>query len=218
MSNFFLPQRSFFDFSYACPYLADAPKIDGNLRDWNESALLPNLMAVDGQQPFASVYMAWDDDNLYFGIEVKNKTKYKLDPRKPTAGDCLELFIDTRDVKEHRANRYCHRFYFLPGGTGKIIKKPIGRQTSIDNAREQAPPCPEDSIKAGLRVLKKSYQMEIRLPASGLNGFSPREFSRLGFTYLLHDSQFGVQSWSSIADMGVDSDPSTWGTAELAIE
>ena len=140
MTNLFLPQRAFFDFAFSCQHSAEPPKIDGNLREWDDGALLPNLMAVDGQQPFASVSMSWDDSGLYFGVEVKNKTKYKLDPRNPTQGDCLELFIDTRDVKEHRANRYCHRFYFLPGGPGKTVKKPIGRQISIDNAREQAPP------------------------------------------------------------------------------
>ena len=65
-------------------------------------------MAVDGHQPFASVYMAYDDSGLYFACEVKRKTTYKLNPLQPSAGDSLELFIDTRDVKEHRANRFCH--------------------------------------------------------------------------------------------------------------
>ena len=116
---------------------------------------------------------------------------YKLNPLQPAAGDSLELFIDTRDVKEHRANRFCHRFYVLPGGSGKDGKQPIARQTSIEDAREQAPPCPEDSIETGLRRLKRSYQLEIKLPAAGLNGFAPREFSRVGFAYLLHDSQHG---------------------------
>lgn len=215
MTDLHLPQRAFFDFIYTCPHADEPPKIDGNLREWNERSLLPDLMSVEGLHTFANVYMSWDDSGLYFGVDVKNKTQYKLDPRKPTEGDCLELFIDTRDVKEHRANRYCHRFYFLPGGIGKTIKKPIGRQTAVEEAREQAPPCPEDAIEARLRVLKKSYQMEIKIPASGLNGFSPREFNRLGFTYLLHDAQRGTQSWSSRADMGVDRDPSTWGTVEL---
>ncbi|MCY4606897.1 MAG: hypothetical protein OXE49_21920, partial [Gemmatimonadetes bacterium] len=115
----------------------------------------------------------------------------------------------------HRANRFCHRFYVLPGGSGKDGKQPIARQTSIEDAREQAPPCPEDSIETGLRRLKRSYQLEIKLPAAGLNGFAPREFSRVGFAYLLHDAHHGTQSWSSISDMGVERDPSTWGTAEL---
>lgn len=215
MSNLHLPQRAFFDFVFHCPLRQEPPKIDGNLKDWNDDALVPDLMVIDGQQPFASTYMAWDDSGLYFAIKVEHKTTYKLNPRTPSEGDCLELFIDTRDIKEHRANRFCHHFYFLPGGTGKGAAKPIGRQTTIDDAREQAPPCPEDAIKTGLKKLKKSYSLEIKIPAIGLNGFAPREFSRVGFTYLLHDSQHGTQSWSSISDFGVEHDPSTWGTAEL---
>ena len=87
-------------------------------------------MGVDGLEAFATLYMAWDDSGLYFGLEVKKKTRYKIDPRNYAQGDCLELWIDTRDVKEaHRAGRYCHHFYFLPGGTGRDGKKPIGRQS-----------------------------------------------------------------------------------------
>jgi hypothetical protein len=67
----------------------------------------------------------------------------------------------------------------------------------------------------GLRRLKNSYQLEIGLSAAGLNGFQPREFDRLGFTYLLHDTQLGTQSWTSGGESPVDRDPSTWGTAEL---
>ena len=212
----YIPQRAFFAYSFVCPYRVEPPKIDGNLRDWDETCRIPDLMGVDGQESFASFYMAWDDSGLYFALEVENKTRYRIDPRNITRGDCLELWIDTRDVKDaQRANRYCHHFYFLPGGTGKDGKKPIGRQTTIDQAREQAPPCPEDSIQVGLKRLKKSYRMEIKLPASGLNGFQPREFDRLGFTYLLHDAQFGVQSWSAGPEQLVDRDPGTWGTAEL---
>jgi len=216
MLNFFIPQRAFCHFSFVCPFRPVPPRIDGNLRDWDETSRIPDLMGVDGLKPFANLYMAWDDAGLYFGLEVRNKTRYKIDPRSHAQGDCLELWIDTRDLKDvHRANRYCHHFYFLPGGTGRDGKKPIGRQTSIERAREQAPPCPEESIQVGLRRLKRSYQMEIKLPAEGLNGFRPREFSRLGFTYLLHDVQLGTQSWSGSGERPIDRDPSTWGTAEF---
>jgi hypothetical protein len=150
---------------------------------------------------------------------VRNKTSYHLDPRNWANGDCLELWIDTRDLKDaHRANRYCHHFYFLPGGSGRDGKVPIGRQANVEHAREQAPPCPEEFIDVGLRRLKRSYQLEIRLPAAGLNGFNPDEFNRIGFTYLLHDSERGTQSWTAGTDLPVLSDPSLWGTLELVRE
>ncbi|MDP6700539.1 MAG: hypothetical protein QGH25_12890, partial [Candidatus Latescibacteria bacterium] len=84
MSNLYLPQRAFFDFAFHCPQREQPPKIDGNLKDWDDDALVPDLMAVDGHQPFASAYMAWDDSGLYFAVAVKHKTTYKLNPRAPT--------------------------------------------------------------------------------------------------------------------------------------
>ena len=101
MSELHLPQRAFFEFSFRCLRREKPPKIDGNLRDWDDAERVPDLMAVDGHQPFASVYMAYDDSGLYFACEVKRKTTYKLNPLQPADGDSLELFIDTRDVKEH---------------------------------------------------------------------------------------------------------------------
>ena len=216
MLNLPIPQRAFFSFAFPCPFRRDPPRIDGNLRDWDEGSRIPDLMALEGQEPFARVHMAWNDEGLYFGVQVDGKTHYKVDPRNVTQGDCLELWIDTRDVKDaHRGNRYCHRFYFLPGGRGRDGKDPIGRHSTVERAREQAPPCPEESIQVAMRRLRRGYQMEIALPAAGLNGFQPREFSRLGFNYLLHDVDRGVQSWSIGGDSGLVHDPSAWGTVEL---
>ena len=219
MNNLHIPQRAFFNFSFACPFRREPPRIDGNLRDWDDAFRLPDLMAVEGLESYADLYMAWDDSGIYFALRVRRKSRYRIDPGNPARGDCLELWLDTRDLKDaHRANRYCYHFYFLPGGAGKDGKKPIGRQTTIENAREQAPPCPEDSIEVGLRRLKRSCQMEIKLPASGLEGYQPREFGRLGFTYLLHDVERGVQSWSAGAGQPIAHDPSTWGSVDLRVE
>jgi hypothetical protein len=216
-----VPHRAFFSFAFPCRHRDEPPVVDGNLRDWDPSFRVPPLMEVDGGAGFGEVFMAWSDAGLWFAVEVGGKgrsakTRYKIDPRNHWQADCFEVWIDTRDVKDsHRANRYCHHFFFLPGGRGKDGKKPIGRQTSIDRAREQAPPCPEEAIKVGLRRLKGRYQMEIFLPAEGLNGFRPREFDRIGFNYVLNDIEHGAQSWSVDRSPPFASDPSRWGTAEL---
>jgi len=216
MTTLLMPQRAFFGFSASCRYRAEAPKIDGNLRDWDADHLLPDLMGVEGAGSFAEVYAAWNDDGFYIGLKVTRKTQYKIVPKDFWTGDCLEVWLDTRDLKDtHRANRYCHHFYFLPGGSGTDGKKPIGRQAGIDPAREQAPPCPEESIRVGLRRLKTSYSLEVALPAEGLNGFQPREFGRLGFNYALHDTQRGRQSWTVSRDRPQAVCPNAWGTLEL---
>lgn len=216
MFNLYIPQRAFFNYSFVCPYRLQAPPINGNLRDWDDNYLIPDLMRQEGADPFAQLYMAWNETGLYFGLQVKGKSHYKLDPQKYWQGDCLELWLDTRDVKDtHRANRYCYHFYFLPGGSGKNGHQPIGRQTTIDNAREQAPPFPEESIHLGLRRLKRSYQMEIALDATQLHGFQPDEFDRLGFNYVLHDTEKGTQSWTASRDQERAHDPSAWGSVEI---
>jgi hypothetical protein len=211
-----VPHRSFFDFAFVCPHRAQPPTIDGNLRDWSPEEVLPDLMGVEDRDPFARLLASWDDSGLYFGFEISRKKTYKIKPKEPVKGDCLELWIDTRDLKDsHRANRYCHRFYLLPGGRGSDGKQPIARHTHIVGAREQSPPCPEDQIEVGLRRLKRTCQMEIKIPAAGLNGFQPREFRRIGFNYILHDAEKGQQSWTCDGDEERSNDPSTWGTLEL---
>jgi hypothetical protein len=214
--NIYVPRRSFFSFTFPCRYRTDAARLTASTSKWEESHRLRDLVQIEGESPFAELYMGWNDGGLTFALSVKGKSRYKIDPKNYWQGDCLELWIDTRDVKDsHSANRYCHHFFFLPGGSGRDGKKPIGRQTSIDKAREQAPPCPEESIGVALRRLKRGYQMEIRLPAVGMNGFQPREFSRLGFNYVLRDIEHGVQSWAIGRDPPLVHDPSTWGSIEL---
>ena len=211
-----VPHRAFFRFAFPCRHREEPPAVDGNLRDWDSSYRIPPLQEVDGGSSFAEVSMAWNDAGLWFAVQVKGKRRFKVDPRNYWQADCFEVWIDTRDVKDsHRANRYCHHFLFLPGGSGRDGREPIARQTSIDGAREQAPPCPEEALQVGLRRLKRSYAMEVFVPAEGLNGYRPREFDRIGFNYVLNDVDGGSQSWSVDRSPPFFSDPGRWGTAEL---
>ena len=215
--NLEVPRRAYFRFSHNCRYREEPVTIDGDIKDWSDDCKIPTLGGVEGETPFADVLMTWNDDGLYFAVSVTNKKDFKINPKNYWLGDCLELWIDTRDVKEaSTANRFCHHFFFLPGGSGKNGKKPIGRQTAIERAREQAPPCPEESIAIGLKRLKRSYRMEIALPASGINGYQPREFDRLGFNYVLHDCNHGIQSWTISRTAPILHDPSTWGSMIFA--
>lgn len=216
MSHITVPPRAFFSWTAACHRFPEPPRVDGQLKEWSEPYRLPDLMGVEGLSSFGEVFLGWDESGLYAAVAVKGKTEFRVDPRDPASGDCLELFVDTRDVKDMgRGTRYCHRFHFLPGGSGRNGTRPIGRQAALDRAREQAPPCAEELIQVGLRRLKRSYTMEIKIAGIGLNGFQPGEFDRLGFTYLLHDGEKGTQSWAAGDGLPVDTDPSTWGTVEL---
>lgn len=211
-----IPNQSFFSFAAACPRLDPAPKIDGNLGDWPESARLPDLVAMDGREAFADVCAGWTADALYIAVEVRGNGEPAVQSKRPTRGDGLQVWIDTRDVRNaHRASRYCHHFFFLPEGKGRGQKQPMAGQLRIRRARAQSTPCNPQDIDISSRVLSDGYRMEVRLRAGLLTGFDPEENRRLGFTYLLRDHVLGRQYWSSDESLPVSYDPSLWGTLEL---
>ncbi|NGX53831.1 MAG: hypothetical protein K1000chlam4_00551 [Chlamydiae bacterium] len=76
--------------------------------------LLSDLSDLTGDQTFAEVSLGWSKKGITATIRVSRST---IEPFFPdfTAGDSVEFFIDTRDVKTSGSNtRFCHHFYFLP--------------------------------------------------------------------------------------------------------
>jgi len=216
--NVSIPARSFFSFAFPCRYREEAPKIDGLLDDWDEGFRVPDLMEMEGGRPFAGVFMAWNREGIFFAVRVEGKGRFHADPGRPSAGDCLEVWIDTRDVRDaRRASRYCHHFCFLPAGGGPKGTRPVVTQERISLAREHAAVADLKRIEVASRVERgrRRYALEVGLPAAVLTGYDPGACSRIGFTYLLHDAALGTQSWSAGPDLPVAYDPSLWGTAEL---
>ncbi len=213
--NVKIPNRACFKFSYACPYRATAPKLDGCLAGWEDAYRIPDLTALDGDVAFADLFMAWNETGLYFAVRVEGSRADVL-PRQPLKGDGLQIWIDTRDVRDaHRASRYCHHFYFLPKGTGRGGRSPIGKQMRIRRARSYGRLCDPQILRVASTVLDSGYRMEIHLPPEALIGFDPEENNRLGFTYLLRDGKGGRQYWTADDPLPVSYDPSLWGRVEL---
>lgn len=213
-----IPARSFFAFAFPCRFFSSPPAIDGKLGDWGEGYRVPDLMGMEGGKAFAEVFMGWDREALYFSVRVEGKGRFHTDPVKPSAGDCLHLWIDTRDVRDaRRASRYCHHLYFLPEGGGARGNEPVAVQERISLARDHARTVDLSQVKVASRIERrqKRYAMEIAVPGRALTGYDPSVCSRIGFTYLLHDAALGTQSWSAGPDLPVAYDPSLWGTAEL---
>ena len=55
MSLITVPARAFFSFAFPCRRRDDPPKVDGNLRDWDDSYRVPDIIGVDGGQSVADV-------------------------------------------------------------------------------------------------------------------------------------------------------------------
>ena len=211
--NIGIPKRAFFQVAFPCVFRADAPVIDGEIDDWDEMHLVPDLMGVEEKSPFADVYMAWRDNGLFFAVDVKGAGGRAPDVRRPLRGDGFQVWIDTRDVRTApRGSRYCHHFCFWPGnGT----EKAGGRPFRLRQARAHPRLCDPERLEVASKVFQTGYRIEARIPADALTGFDPAENNRLGFTYLLRDKKLGRQVWTAEEILPVAYDPSLWGTAEL---
>jgi len=212
-----IPNRLLCDFEFPLRYRSAPPGVTGDLDDWDAAYLLPNLGALDGQQPFGQVFAAWNEQGLYVAVEVRGKRrKLRCDPKEFWKSDHLRLCVDFRDTRDiKRASRYCQQFYLLPSGGGPMGRDPVGGAHPLQRARENAPPVPPGRIRVGARVDSNGYCMDAHLPADCLSGFDPREHPRIGFYYMLEDQDHGQQYLTVGDDLYWFVDPSTWATAVL---
>jgi len=211
-----LPARAFFSYAVPVPRRPERLRLDGSLGEWPEDALLPDLGQMEGRSGFAQVRLAWDEDGLYVGIDVRGKSNVVSHRQNPHSADALFLWVDTRDVRDaHRASRFCHHFVALPRGGGSQRRGATAWQAPIRRAREQAPLCDAKQLKVASRARKDGYGLELALTGGVLNGFDPEECSRLGFTFLVTDHELGWQTWSVPGRLPFQVDPSTWATVKL---
>lgn len=206
----------FFNYSFKCFYRTKKSDLDGNLKDWEDRFLVPDLVEIESESKFADFYMAWNERGLYFAVRVLGVPCPEVHPKRPIKGDGLQVWLDTRNVRDtHRASRYCHHFTFLPTGGGLDGQEPFGRQYQIKRARGQAKLCDPKQLRIASRLLKSEYQMEVYLPSEVLTGFDPEENNRLGFNYLVKDRKLGRQYWTVDESLPTSYDPSLWGIVEL---
>ena len=212
--NLNIPTRSFFTFEYACPATEVTPFLKGNLTGWSDANRLPELMSIERKDTYAEVFLGWSDEGLYLGFDVKGAAGLEVQPKRPLKGDGVQVWIDTRDVRNvHRASRYCHHFYFL--AVGGRDDRPVAGQMRIRRARAQGKPCDPQMITVRSKVGKRGYRLSAHLPSEILTGFDPTDSNRIGFTYLIRDTRLGRQYWTADEPLPVAYDPSLWGTVTL---
>ena len=216
--NVLIPNRFLFSFEFPLHCRQTMPKIDGKLTGWSDEELLPKLGELDGQSDFADVWGCWNEAGIAVAYKVAGRRKaLRCDPDKFWTGDNLRLCTDMRDARTvKRATRFCQQFYFLPTGGGPKRNRPVAGVNAIKRAREDAPPVPTELIEVASRVTKSSYSLEAFVPAECLSGFDPLEHSRIGFYYMVEDTQHGQQYLTVGDDLYWYVDPSTWATAVLS--
>jgi hypothetical protein len=217
-SSELIPGRFLFRMAYACRYLKNIPADDRErLLDLTDSCRIDNFAGADGRRNYADFRLAWNEFGLAVQVEVKGKEQ---EPQghggRVRASDGLILWVDTRDARaSHRASRYCHQFHFLPTGGGPNADEPLLSQTKINRALQDAPLCNPSEVPFRSHRIKGGYILEAFLPAAVLHGFDPEQNRRLGFYYLVRDSELGDQVLSVSAEFPYAEDPSLWSVLEL---
>jgi hypothetical protein len=202
-------------FTFAVPvHGGNGFTIDGKLDDWPGSYRLPNVTL--GTPPFAELFAAWSPEGLSFALDVPRTVAPRVLPKRPTEGDCLELYIDTRDVRTaHRAGRYCHKFVIAPVGAAGQARRPLFEHQEIPRSLATPPRVVSDQIDSASEVTKEHYAIEFHLPATVLSGYDVEITRRIGLAYVLYDVEHSRQTWPHPASLPVAGDPSFWATVEL---
>jgi hypothetical protein len=183
----------------------------------DESHRLPSFGELEDRPVFADLRAGWSAAGLFFSVRVSGKRQmpWCRDSRVEDS-DGLQVWIDTRDTHNvHRASRFCHRFVFLPFGSGRGLAEPTARLLGINRARENPKPIGARDIPIRSEKRVDGYVMQSHIPADMLTGYDPEEHTRLGFSYAVIDRELGWQSFSVGPEFPFMEDPSLWGTLEL---
>ena len=169
-----------------------------------KKGLLPEGFGLTGEGRLAKVAMLWSPIGIFLEVGVKLAIE---------EGDLLELFIDTRDLKNSNViTRFCHHFIFYPEEEEGIE---VTRFRGDDN-HELADP---SLFSVKTTVKRASYILEIGIPKEALYGYDPLEFKRLGFTYRFQKKGGEKQHFNLSSDFfHIEKHPALWASLNLSEE
>lgn len=183
----------------------------------DEKHRLPTFGELEGQPLWADLRGAWNEHGLSFRLQVTGKRQmpWCRDSRLDDS-DGLSIWIDTRNTKDiHRASRFCHRFAFLPTGSGRRLEEPVASWVPINRAKEHPKAAPPKALQVRSQSQAGGYLLEAHVSSAALTGFDPDEHPRLGFTYAVIDREHGWQTFTVGPEFPFVEDPSLWGELEL---
>jgi hypothetical protein len=204
-----------FRFSVPCRHTAAPWRAEGIELD--ESYRLPCFAELGGTKPFADVRLAWSEEGIFLNATVRGKQQapWCRDSRIDDS-DGVQILLDTRNTQNiHRAGRFCHRFAFLPVGSGRKLDEPVGVLLAINRARESPREIEQGALQIVSQRLADGYRLAAFIAAAALTGYSPADQPALGFSYAVIDRELGWQTFTVGPELPFMEDPSLWGTLEL---
>jgi hypothetical protein len=200
---------NFFQIGFDCLYHDPASKVQ---LQKSVRHLLPDTSMLCHQQNFAKVWLGWNREGLQAFVSVSSPCQHCSFP-DVAAGDSLEFFIDTRDVKTSGFNtRFCHHFFFLPES---IDGKSAGEMTRF-RTEDRHELCESSDLNVKSELKSHSYTMHIYIPSHCLYGYDLEQFDRMGFTYRINRFGNPSQHFSVLTDdYQMEQQPSLWSSARL---
>lgn len=200
---------NFFQLSVNCPHRARNAKVP---LEKSPANLLSDTSSLCNEESFAKIWLGWSREGIEAFAAINEPYRQSVYP-DVTAGDCVELFIDTRDVKTSGFNtRFCHHFFFLPEAVDGHIAGEITRFRSEDMHEL----CDPVDLKVTSQMKAGSYTMHIFIPNQCLCGYDPDQFDRMGFTYRINRGGGEPQHFSAVTDeYQIEQQPSLWSSVKL---
>jgi len=173
---------------------------------------LPHYSWLLDEEPFSDVYLGWHEGGIAALFEIGVPFD---EPRYPRfeEGDSLELFIDTRDMKQATyASRFCHHFLILPAEVQGVRALEITRLRADD----KRPLCDPDEIGVDVNFSKRGATIRIDLPSNALYGLDRAISESIGFTYRINRSKGPAQHFSvSSRSCNIEQYPALWASMLL---
>lgn len=164
---------------------------------------LPDLL----HSHLAKVSMSWSFNGLNFLFDIETA----FDEPHPR-GDCVELFIDTRDLKSSTVTQFCHHFLIFP----EVVDGESAREVTRFRSEERHPLAHPDLLSVKSSKVKGRRKMEIFIPKEALFGYDPSRIRRLGFNYRVQEASGDWQVLSvSAEDFPIEQHPLLWATINL---
>lgn len=162
---------------------------------------LPDITGLTGEGHLVDVSLLWSPLALYFEV----KGRLSLD-----SGDQIELFIDTRDLKNsHVVTRFCHHFIIdLEEELGSEITRFRGDDTHLL--------ADSSLISVSTEGKRSSFTSTISFPKEILFGYDPKEFDRMGLSYRFVRNNGEKQHFPlSSTFFNLEKHPALWASLHL---
>ena len=162
---------------------------------------LPSVSGLTGEGKLVTLSLFWSPQALH--LEMKSHLPIE-------EGDTLELFIDTRDLKNSNViTKFCHLFVITP-------EEESGVEATRFRGEDSHPLAPSDKIRVSLDVKRSTYTAEISLPKEILYGFDPRQFKRIGLAFRFKRKNGEKQHFPLSSDhFLIEKHPALWASMEL---